>query len=48
MPRERSESYPSCIEDATEASAAPGVRLLLAAWAAVVYLIYWLGYLGLR
>ena len=57
MPPEPSASYPSYTRRAGEgarsdappsAAAAAGVRLALAAWAALVYLIYWLGYLGVR
>jgi hypothetical protein len=48
MQPERSGSFLSSIEGAHEARTAPGVRLVLAAWAALVYLVYWLGYLGLR
>lgn len=57
MQPRRSAFFPSSID---EAPASPGTvgaerlgvrtgaRLLLAAWAAAVYLAYWLGYLGLR
>lgn len=51
MPPEPSGSFPSSIED-EPLVAAPGVtagvpvlRLLLTAWAVLVYAVYWLGYL---
>jgi hypothetical protein len=53
MQPRRSESFPLYIES-TAAAARDAVesprlgRLVLAAWAGLVYLVYWLGYLGLR
>lgn len=47
-----SASSPSSTEVDAAARAGTGrvrwVRLALGAWAAFVYLVYWLGYLGLR
>ncbi len=58
MSLERNASFPSSIDLAGSAGSAPRsrqarvdlpvVRLALGAWAALVYLIYWLGYLGVR
>ena len=53
MPPRRSTSFPLHFDDpAAGAPARAGsrhtARLALAAWAAAAYLVYWLGYLGLR
>ena len=53
MPPRRSASFPLHIEETAAAARAQAVdrratRLALAAWAAAVYLLYWLGYLGPR
>ncbi len=45
-------SFPSSIEAATAGADAVAKRQLtrlgLAAWAAFIYVVYWLGYLGIR
>jgi hypothetical protein len=52
MQPRRSVSFPSYIDGTATAPDAAGARrfgrLALGAWAALVYLIYWLGELGLR
>ena len=52
MQPRRSASFPSFIDETTAAADAAGARRLgrvaLVAWAALVYVIYWLGELGLR
>ncbi len=57
MSLERNVSFPSSIDAAPSAHRAPGaraaidsplVRIALGAWAALVYLVYWLGYAGVR
>jgi len=53
MPPRRSASFPVHIEETAAAARAQAVdrratRLALAAWAAAIYLLYWLGYLGPR
>jgi len=50
MQLEPSVSFPSSIDEARAAapdSARHALRLILGAWAAIVYLIYWLGYAGI-
>jgi hypothetical protein len=52
MPRERAASSPSSTDGrAAGAEARPAsslARVVVLAWAAGVYLVYWLGYLNLR
>ena len=53
MRPEPSASFPSSTEGGPLAGAGaargtPALRLVLGAWAGLVYLIYWLGYLGVR
>jgi len=53
MPPQRSAAFSLYIDDTAAAARALAgtrrtARLALAAWALAVYLIYWLGYLGLR
>ncbi len=53
MPPRRSASFPLYFDDIAAAARARAgsrrmARLALAAWAAAVYLVYWLGYLGPR
>lgn len=60
MQPERNASFPTSIDTAAGRTAAadaasdgsamlaPALRLVLGAWAAGIYLVYWLGYLGLR
>ena len=49
MQLEPSVSFPSSFEAraAAPASARHTLRLVLGAWAGLVYLVYWLGYLGI-
>ena len=49
MQLEPSVSFPSSFEARAAApdSARHALRLILGAWAAIVYLIYWLGYVGI-
>ena len=51
MQLERSVSFPSSIEARAgvpdSARLRPAVRVALGVWAGLVYLVYWLGYLGL-
>jgi len=49
MQLEPNVSFPSSIEETRAAapdSARHALRLILATWAAFIYLAYWLGYLG--
>ncbi len=51
MQLEPSVSFPSSFEAREARAAAPdsarhALRLILGAWAGIVYLIYWLGYVG--
>ncbi len=60
MQPERNVSFPTSIDPTVDGGTsalaapdragrlAPALRLLLGAWAAGIYLVYWLGYLGLR
>ena len=55
MPPGPNVSFPSSIDVSARAAVAPedgvrasGLRLALGAWAGIIYLIYWLGYLGAR
>jgi hypothetical protein len=52
MPRGRAASSPSSTERAARAATTPAVsvvaRVVVLAWAAGVYLVYWLGYLAPR
>ena len=53
MSPRRDASFPSSIElaersDLAPRTAVPILRLVLGAWAALIYLVYWLGYLGAR
>jgi hypothetical protein len=53
MPPGQNVSYPSSIDLASRratlaAPAIPLLRIVLAAWAGLIYLAYWLGYLGVR
>ena len=49
MPLERSVSYPLSTDRApARAATVPLARLALGLWAALVYLVYWLGYLSGR
>jgi hypothetical protein len=53
MPPRRSVSFPLYIEESAAAARDAArtrrlVRLGLVAWAALVYLLYWLGQLGMR
>ena len=53
MPPGPDASFPSSIELPERAGLAPRttvplLRVALGAWAALIYLVYWLGYLGAR
>ena len=48
MPLEPSVSFPSSFEARAAVPAARrALRLVLGAWASLVYLVYWLGYIGI-